>query len=105
MDTDKSVPRILQQQQPSREGGDRSQQQAGSTDFQPKPQAGGEKPQQQMGEGSYEATRDYQKDIGEYMDKADVASDAEAAKPRSAEEARELEQAERDGRSHSKGER
>lgn len=120
---DKSTPRILQQQQPSREGGDRGQQQSGSTDFQPKPQAGaepqsepkpasqpggeakagGDRPQQ-MGEGSYEATRDYQKNIGEYMDKADVASDAEAAKPRSEEEARQLKAAEREGRSHSKGE-
>ncbi|HVE54824.1 MAG TPA: hypothetical protein VNB23_15685, partial [Ramlibacter sp.] len=57
------------------------------------------------GEGSYTATRDYQKNIKDYLDKADVQADAEAAKPRSESEARELEQAEREGRSHSKGER
>jgi hypothetical protein len=99
---DKSVPRILQQQQPSRES-DPAQQRQGSTDFQ-----SGSKPagrEQQMGEGSYEATRDYQKDIKDYLDHADVEADAEKAKPQSEAEARELEQAEREGRSHSKGER
>jgi hypothetical protein len=59
----------------------------------------------QMGEGSYEATRDYQKDIKEYLKDADVQKDAEAAKPRSEQEAREMEEAEKKGRSHSKGER
>ena len=57
------------------------------------------------GEGSYTATRDYQKNIKDYLDKADVPADAENAKPRSEAEARELEQAEREGRSHSKGEK
>lgn len=94
----KPVPRILQQQ-PPRES-DPGQQQEGSTDFQSRP--GG---QQQMGEGSYEATRDYQKNIKDYMDKADVQADAEASRPRSESEARELDEAEREGRSHSKGER
>jgi hypothetical protein len=97
---DKSVPRILQQQQPSRDS-DPAQQQQGSTEFQSKTKPAG---QQQMGEGSYEATRDYQKDIGEYLEKADVEADAENAKPKSEAEARELEQAEREGKSHSKGE-
>ena len=97
-----STPRGLQQQQPSA-GGDRQQQQSGSTDFQSRPsaqQGGGVE-----GEGSYSATRNYQKDIKDYLDKADVQADAEAAKPRSESEARELEQAEREGKSHSKGER
>lgn len=94
----KPVPRILQQQ-PPRES-DPGQQQEGSTDFQSRP--GG---RQQMGEGSYEATRDYQKNIKDYMDKADVQADAEASRPRSESEARELDEAEREGRSHSKGER
>lgn len=98
---DKSQPRGLQQQ-PERES-DPQQQRAGATDFQPRPEAqqGGEV----EGEGSYSATRNYQKNIEEYLDKADVQSDAEAAKPRSESEARELEQAEREGKSHSKGER
>lgn len=92
----KSVPRILQQQ-PERES-DLGQQQQGSTEFQSRP--GG----QVEGEGSYTATREYQKDIQDYLDKADVQADADKARPRSEAEARELEQAEREGRSHSKGE-
>ena len=99
---DKSTPRPLQQQQASQHG-DRQQQQAGSTEFQQKPgaQPGGS---QVEGEGSYSATRNYQKDIGEYMQNADIDKNAEASKPRSEQEARELEQAEREGKSHSKGE-
>lgn len=97
-DEDKSQqPRILQQQPPR--DSDPQQQRAGATDFQS--QSGG----QVEGEGSYSATRDYQKNIKDYLDKADVQADAEAAKPRSESEARELEQAEREGRSHSKGEK
>ena len=97
----KSTPRILQQQ-PARQS-DAQQQQSGSNDFQPKPTA--QKKEQQMGEGSYEASRDFKQRAEEYMKKADVEADAEAAKPRSEEEARELEKAEEEGRSHSKGER
>jgi hypothetical protein len=101
MPPNNSVPRILQQQPPR--PGDPQQQQSGSNEFQPKPQANhGE---QQMGEGSYEATRDYEQRIEEYLKKADVEAGAEKAKPRSEEEARELKQAEDEGRSHSKGER
>lgn len=102
MQHDNSTPRTLQQQQPAMRG-DRQQQQAGSTEFQQKPaaQQGG----QVEGEGSYSATRNYQKNIGEYLKDADVQKDAEAAKPRSEAEARELDEAEREGRSHSKGER
>lgn len=102
MNSDKSQ----QQQQPARDS-NQSQQQAGSTDFQSKPaaQQGGQGGQQEMGEGSYQATRDYQKNIKGYLDKADVESDAEKAKPRSEQEARDLEQAEREGKSHSKGEK
>lgn len=88
------------QQQPARDN-DPQQQRAGGADFQP----GDGAPQQQMGEGSYEATRDYQKNIKGYMERADIESDAERAKPRSEQEARELDQAEREARSHSKGER
>ncbi|NPC55938.1 hypothetical protein [Caenimonas soli] len=97
----KSTPRILQQQ-PARQS-DAQQQQSGSNDFQPKPAA--QKKEQQMGEGSYEASRDFKQRAEEYMKKADIEKDAAAAKPRSEEEARELEKAEEEGRSHSKGER
>lgn len=102
MSSEKPVPRILQQQ-PERES-DPQQQQSGSSDFQPKPGAHSGR-QQDIGEGSYEATRDYQKNIDEYLKKADVEKDAQAAKPRSEQEARELNEAEQEGKSHSKGER
>ncbi len=88
MSNEKSVPRILQQDAPN--------------DSQMKPAA---KPQQEIGEGSYEATRDYQKDIGEYLKDADVEADAKAARPKSEQEAREMKQAEEEGLSHSKGEK
>lgn len=100
MPSDKT-PRILQQQ-PERDS-DLEQQQSGSSDLQRKP--GAESGQQEMGEGSYEATRDYQKNIKDYLKKADVDADAEKAKPRSDQEARDMESAEREGKSHSKGER
>lgn len=101
MPSSNSTPRVLQQQ-PARDS-DPQQQQSGSNDFQPK--AAGQKGGQQMGEGSYEATRDYQKNIKDYLKDADVEADAEAAKPRSEQEARDLDEAEKEGRSHSKGER
>ena len=99
--TSRSTPRVLQQQPPRQS--DAQQQQSGSNDFQPKPTA--RKKEQQIGEGSYEASRDYKQRVEEYMKKADVEADAEAAKPRSEQEARDLKQAEEEGRSHSKGER
>ncbi len=95
----RSSPRVLHQQPPRHS--DPQQQQAGSTDFQPKP-AG---KQQQIGEGSYEGTRDYEQRTQDYLKKGTVEADAESAKPGSAEEARKLEQAEEEAKSHSKGER
>jgi hypothetical protein len=105
MTNDKSAPRGLQQQ-PQRES-DPQQQRAGDTDFQSRGQAqGGQAEGSQVeGEGSYSASRDYQKNIKDYLEKADVQADAEKAKPRSESEARELDEAEREGKSHSKGER
>jgi hypothetical protein len=96
----KTTRRVLQQQ-PVRHT-DPQQQQAGSSDFQPG-QNGGK--QQQMGEGSYEGSRDYKERTENYLKKGSVEKDAAAAKPDSAEQARELEQAEEEGKSHSKGER
>ena len=107
MPDEKPVPRILQQQPPR--DSDPEQQRAGATDFQsqsrPEAEEEGEDQGKVEGEGSYSASRNYQKNIKEYLDKGDVQSDAEAAKPRSESEARDLEQAEREGKSHSKGER
>lgn len=55
-----------------------------------------------IGEGSYEGTRDYQKSIQTYLEDADVAADAQAARPADAAEADALKQAEQEGLSHSK---
>ncbi len=102
------------QQQQARRPADRQQQQSGTTpEFQQRQQQmqgadttdkadKADKPPQQMGEGSYEATRDYQESIKTYLDKADVKSDAQAAKPASPQEAEALKKAEEEGLSHSK---
>ncbi len=100
MPTRRPTPRILQQQ-PRGDSAAQQQQQSGSNEFQPQAGGGGGKPQQ-MGEGSYEGTREYGRRTQEYLDKADVEQDAEAAKPRSEQEAREIEQAEKEARSHAK---
>ncbi len=101
MPPDKSVPRILQQD--TQPDSDATPQESGAGgDEQRKP--GAQSGNREMGEGSYEATRDYQKNIKDYLKKADVDADAQAAKPRSDEEARDLDAAEQEGRSHSKGE-
>lgn len=103
----KSIQRVLHQQPPR--GRDPQQEQSGSTGSQnnqpaaDKPVAEGR--EQQMGEGSYEGARQYQERTQEYLKNADVEADAQAAKPRSEQEARDLEKAEEEGRSHSKGER
>jgi hypothetical protein len=59
--------------------------------------------QQQMGEGSYEGTRDYNQRTADYLKTHNVEADAEAAKPRSPEEAREMKEAEEKGKSRAKG--
>ncbi len=55
-----------------------------------------------IGEGSYEGTRDYQKNIKSYLEDADVAADARAARPKSKAQAQQLKRAEQEGLSHSK---
>ena len=103
--------RRTQQQQPQRDRVAQQQQMAGSNEFQSRPKASGGQPgspsgsqPQQMGEGSYEGTRDYDRSVQDYLKKADVQKDAEAARPRSDQEAREMKQAEDEGKSHSRGE-
>jgi hypothetical protein len=88
-------PRILHPQ-PSE---NKEQQPSASGDAQGTPGAN-----EEMGEGSYEGTREYNKRTADYLKKADVEADAKAAKPRSEQEAREMQRAEDEGRSHSKGE-
>jgi hypothetical protein len=94
------------QQQPRRFSDRQQQQSSGSREFQPRksqsPQPSDERPAGQMGEGSYEGARDYQDNIKSYLKKADVESDAKAAKPDSPAQAAELKKAEEEGKSHSK---
>lgn len=94
----------MQQQQGGRDPVARMQQRAGSSDFQPPGQQGGSGKPQQVGEGSYEGAREYKERTERYLEKGNVEADAEKAKPASEQEARDLEQAEDEGRSHSRGE-
>lgn len=54
------------------------------------------------GEGNYEAARDYDKRTKKYLESADVSEDAHKAAPRNAQEAREMQQAEAEGKRHAK---
>jgi hypothetical protein len=51
------------------------------------------------GEGNYKATRDYDEGLKEHMRHHDVEREARDAEPRSEEEARQMEEAERVSRS------
>jgi len=55
-----------------------------------------------QGEGDYEAARRYRKDVDDYVKSADIDKAAHDAAPRSPEEQREMTEAERAGRRHSK---
>ena len=59
---------------------------------------------QVQGEGDYEAARRYDKAAREFAESGKVDDAARDAGPRSAEEADELRRAEREGKSHAKGE-
>jgi hypothetical protein len=89
-------PRILQPPQQAEEG-----QQQPSASGEAKGPTGAK---QEIGEGSYEGTRDYNRRTAEYLKKGHVEADAQAAKPQSEQEARDMQRAEDEGRSHSKGE-
>jgi hypothetical protein len=54
--------------------------------------------QQEHGEGNYQATRDYNRGLKEHMEKHDIEREARDAAPRSEEEARQMEEAERAGK-------
>jgi hypothetical protein len=60
-----------------------------------------EKPNIQ-GEGDYEAARRYRKEVKGFVDTANIDKAAHEAAPRSPDEQREMDEAERAGRSHSK---
>lgn len=57
-----------------------------------------------QGEGDYDAARRYDKAAKEFAESGRVEQAAHEAAPQSAEQARELKEAERIGESHSKGE-
>jgi hypothetical protein len=56
-----------------------------------------------QGEGDYEAARRYRKEVKDFVATADIDKAAHDAAPKSPAEQSELEEAERVGRSHSKG--
>ena len=59
---------------------------------------------QQYGEGNYKATRQYNEGVKEHVENHDIEREARDAAPRSAAEKQEMEDAERIGRSKSRGE-
>jgi hypothetical protein len=56
-----------------------------------------------QGEGDYEAAQRYREEVKSFVDKADINKLAQQAKPGSAKEASELEAADQQGHSRSKG--
>ena len=54
------------------------------------------------GEGNYQATRDYNQRTKDYLESADVDKDAREAAPRDESEARDMKQAEEQGKRHAK---
>jgi hypothetical protein len=59
---------------------------------------------QQYGEGSYSGTRQYNEGVKEHMQHHDIEREARDAEPRTAAEEKDMEKAERIGRSKSRGE-
>ena len=59
---------------------------------------------QQYGEGNYKATRQYNEGMKEHVENHDIEREARDAAPRTAAEEKEMEEAERIGRSKSRGE-
>ena len=57
-----------------------------------------------QGEGDYASDRRYRRHLKEYLERADVEAEARAAEPRTADEARELHEAEQEGRERAKAE-
>lgn len=57
----------------------------------------------EYGEGNYKATRQYNEGLKEHVEHHDIEKDAREAAPKSAAEEREMEEAERIGRSRAKG--
>jgi hypothetical protein len=58
---------------------------------------------QQYGEGNYKATRDYNRGMKDHVENHDIEKEARDAAPRSAAEEKEMEDAERIGKSRARG--
>ena len=58
---------------------------------------------QQYGEGNYKATRDYNRGLKDHVENHDIEKEARDAAPKSDEEAKDMEDAEREGASRAKG--
>ena len=58
----------------------------------------------EYGEGNYKASRQYNEGMKEHVENHDIEKEARDAAPRTASEEKEMEEAERIGRSKSKGE-
>ena len=58
---------------------------------------------QQYGEGNYKATRQYNEGVKDHVEHHDIEKEARDAAPRSPEEAREMEEAERLAASRARG--
>ena len=56
------------------------------------------------GEGNYKGTRDYNRGLKDHVEHHDIEKDARDAAPRSAAEEKEMEEAERIGKSKARGE-
>ena len=54
------------------------------------------------GEGNYEAAREYDESVEKFVESGKVEEAARKAKPRTQQEAREMEQAEQEGLRHAK---
>jgi hypothetical protein len=79
-------------------------------DKEPGPPLAGSDPEQQpcaegreYGEGNYKATRQYNEGLKDHVLHHDIEKEARDAAPKSAEEAREMEEAERIGKSRARG--
>lgn len=83
--------------------------QQGEEQPQPKPGQQGQQQQEgggagnQYGEGNYKATQDYNRGLKEHVEKHDIEREARDAAPRSEEEARQMEEAERAGKDKARG--
>ena len=67
----------------------------------PKKQQGGES--KEYGEGNYKAAREYNEGLKDHVENHDIEKEARDAAPRSADEEKEMEEAERVGKSRARG--